>query len=62
MTPEQQRLAAAYLAEMWAPCPELSRGERAAKRQADWEARVALADRSELSTDGAQDVDSGTAA
>lgn len=30
----------AWLAELWPVCRELSKAERAAKRQSDWEQRV----------------------
>lgn len=43
----------AWLSEMWPVCREVPREERAAKRQADWEQRVALADR-KVSTDTPQ--------
>jgi hypothetical protein len=36
----------AWLAELWPVCRELPREERAAKRQADWEARIRFDDRS----------------
>lgn len=35
MTPEQEALRAAFLAELWPTCRELSREEREAKRVAD---------------------------
>ena len=40
MTPEEAILRDLYLSELWPVCRELSLGERAAKRQADWEQRV----------------------
>lgn len=56
MTPDQERLRDAYLAELWPVCRELPAGERAAKRQADWEQRIALADRPQASPGCAQTV------
>lgn len=50
MTPEQQALRDAFLAELWPVSRELPAGERAAKRQADWEQRIELADREKAST------------
>lgn len=35
MTPEERALRDAFLAELWKPCPELSRRERLEKREED---------------------------
>jgi hypothetical protein len=45
VTPEQQALRDAYLAELWPTCRELPVGERAGKRRADREMQRELEDR-----------------
>ena len=63
MTPDQEQLRDAYLAELWPVTREVPYGERVAKRQADWEQRVMLdlrpqspAGYAPQSTDNGEDV------
>jgi hypothetical protein len=62
MTPAEEAMRDAWLAELWPASRELPVGERLAKRQADWEQRVELSMRPQQSTEDAGVVHKSDAA